>query len=345
MSLLTVVDRVEYLPPLRAGRVEPLKAEAFQLTNPLRHFTLQDRAGELVARCSVWRARDAHGAATADGLIGHYAAADADAGGELLEHALEWHRTNGCERVIGPMDGSTWHRYRLLTERGTEPIFFLEPDNPDDWPRHFTNAGFVSLATYTSALNSDLSRVDPRSDERRANFERNGTTFRTIDVERFDAELAAIHELSLEAFARNFLYSPITLETFVASYTPIRPYLIPELVLLAEQGGQLVGFIFGIPDILEPARGEPSRTIIVKSMAVHPSCGGTGLGGLLMDDCQRAGRKLGFERAIHALMYETNRSRNISARYGSIIRRYTLYEKSFSEGSRIREDSTTGSDV
>ena len=67
--------------------------------------------------------------------------------------------------------------------------------------------------------------------------------------------------------------------------------------------------------------------MIVKSMAVHPSCGGNGLGGLLMDDCQQAARKLGFERAIHALMHETNRSRSISARYGTTIRRYTLYEK------------------
>jgi len=29
------------------------------------------------------------------------------------------------------MDGSTWHRYRLPTERGAEPTFFLEPDNPE----------------------------------------------------------------------------------------------------------------------------------------------------------------------------------------------------------------------
>ena len=229
------------------------------------------------------------------------------------------------------MDGSTWHRYRLLSERGTEPPFFLEPDNPDDWPQHFSGAGFVPLATYTSALNSDLSRVDPRSDRRRGELERNGITIRTIDVERFDIELTTIHELSLVAFAGNFLYSPIGLEAFVASYNPIRPRLVPELVLLAEHDGRLVGFIFGIPDFMEVGRDEPLRTVIVKSMAVHPACGGNGLGGLLMDDCQRAARKLGFERVIHALMQETNLSRRISARYGNTIRRYTLYQKTLSE--------------
>lgn len=331
MNPFTMVDRIEDLASLRAGPVEPLQAEVFRLTDPSRHLALQDATGGLLARCSLWRAHDAHGVPTTDGLIGHYAALDPDAGRELLEHASNWHWSEGRERVIGPMDGSTWHRYRLLTERGTEPTFFLEPDNPDDWPRHFTDAGFVPLATYTSALNSDLSQFDPRSDRRRAEFERNGITIRTIALERFDFDLAAIHELSLEAFARNFLYSPIALETFIASYTPIRPQLVPELVLLAERDGQLVGFIFGIPDLMESARGEPRRTVVVKSMAVHPACAGNGLGGLLVDDCQRAARKLGFQRAIHALMHETNRSRSISARYGTIIRRYTLYAKSLSE--------------
>lgn len=327
MGSIAAFDHPGDLASLPTGPVDPLEPEVFRLTHPSRHLALQDAAGGLLARCSVWRARDAHGAPTTDGLIGHYAAHDADSGRELLEHALDWHRINGCERVIGPMDGSTWHRYRLLTERGTEPAFFLEPDNPDDWPRHFIDAGFVPLATYMSALNPDLSRVDPRSDRRRSELRRSGITLRTIDRERFDDELAAIHELSLVAFAGNFLYSPIRMEAFLASYTPIRPHIVPELVLLAEQKGQLVGFIFAIPDLMERARGAPQRTVIVKSMAVHPACGGNGLGGLLMDDCQRAARKLGFERAIHALMRETNLSRRISAHYGKTIRRYTLYEK------------------
>ena len=172
----------------------------------------------------------------------------------------------------------------------------------------------------------DLTRCDPRSKRRRAELKRGGITLRTIDVKHFDAELSAIHELSLVAFTSNFLYSPIRLDTFLASYTPIRPHLVPGLVLLAERGQQLVGFIFGIPDLMEPHRGEPLRTAIIKSMAVHPSCGRNGLGGLLMDSCQQAARKLGFKRAIHALIHETNRSRNISARYGTTIRRYTLYE-------------------
>ena len=51
-----------------------------------------------------------------------------------------------CTIAIGPVDGNTWQRYRLITEPGTEPPFFLEPDNPDAWPGQFTAAGFTPLA-------------------------------------------------------------------------------------------------------------------------------------------------------------------------------------------------------
>ena len=111
MSPLATISHAHDLASLPAGPVEPLEPAAFRLTLPSRHLALQDTGGALLARCSLWRARDASGAPTMTGLIGHYAAADADAGAEMLEHAVDWHRAEGHERVIGPMDGSTWHRY------------------------------------------------------------------------------------------------------------------------------------------------------------------------------------------------------------------------------------------
>src|SRR5260370_142723 len=97
------------------------------------------------------------------GLIGHYAACEAEAAMFLLQLACKELARQGCTLAVGPMDGNTWQRYRLLTERGSEPPFFLEPDNPDEWPGQFTAAGFTPLATYCSALNSDLTAEDPRT--------------------------------------------------------------------------------------------------------------------------------------------------------------------------------------
>ena len=54
---------------------------------------------------------------------------------------------------------------------------------------------------------------------------------------------------------------------------------------------------------------EPTHGVIVKTLAVHPDHGGAGLGGLLVARCQEAAAKLGYTRAVHALMHEANQSR------------------------------------
>jgi GNAT superfamily N-acetyltransferase len=223
------------------------------------------------------------------------------------------------------MDGNTWRRYRLITERGQEPPFFLEPDNPDDWPDHFRSAGFSPLARYVSALNDDLSVADPRVPEATKRLNADAVQIRPIDLSRFEDELKAVHELSVEAFADNFLYTPITQQEFLSMYAPVRPHLRSQLILLAEKDSRLIGFMFGVPDVMQAKRGQPITTAIAKSMAVRPGRSGAGLGSVLMDSFQQEARSLGFTRVIHALMHEDNRSLKISARFGKPIRQYTLF--------------------
>jgi hypothetical protein len=46
-----------------------------------------------------------------------------------------------------------------------------------------------------------------------------------------------------------------------------------------------------------------------------------------LGEVHAAAQSLGFTRAIHALMHQTNKSRNLSAHYARTIRRYTLFSK------------------
>jgi len=226
------------------------------------------------------------------------------------------------------MDGSTARRYRLVTERGEEPPFFLEPDNPDDWPAHWTAAGFSSLAEYYSALQPTLDHADPRLPALSAHFDGMDVCVRPLDLGRFDDELRLIYTVAAPSFLDNFLATPLAEPEFLAQYRPVRPYLRPELVLLAERGDRLVGFAFALPDWLQAQRGEPVTTVIVKTLAVLPEVAGQGLATLLSARLQEQAVRLGFIRAIHALMHERNVSRRVSTRFdGHIFRRYTLFAR------------------
>lgn len=309
-----------------APHVQPLPADTLRQHAPAAHLVLA-RDGGLAARCSIWTDATPLLDGQHIGIVGHYAAVDSAAGTMLLDHAVRRLGDRGLAVAVGPMDGNTWRRYRMLTDRGDEPPFFLEPDNPDEWPGHFAAAGFAPLARYFSALNEDRSVTDPRVPATLARLAAEGVVIRPIRLNRFEDELRAIHALSLEAFAGNFLYTPISEADFLTMYAPVRAHLRPELILLAERRGSLLGFVFGLPDLAQAQRGRPIDTAVAKTVAVRPGRAGAGLGSVLIDGFQRAARRLGYRRVIHALMHEGNRSRQMVARFGRPMRQYALYAR------------------
>ncbi|MCB0166659.1 MAG: GNAT family N-acetyltransferase [Anaerolineae bacterium] len=290
------------------------------------HWLLLDRQQTIVARCSLWWRQTPDYSGHRPGLIGHYAAVDHSASAQLLQLSCTQLAAKNCTMAIGPMDGNTWRRYRLVVERSDVPPFFLEPDNPYDWPDHFTAGGFTVLSNYVSAITDDLIHLNSRLNPIARRAANRGISIRALNLDDLDADLHRIYSVSTAAFARNFLYTPITETEFVAMYRPLRPYLQPELILIAEQAGQPIGFIFALPDLEQARRGQPIDTVIIKTVAVCPSRQTGGLGSLLVACCQQIAHGLGYSRAIHALMHEANDSCNISRRcHSNVIRRYALF--------------------
>ncbi len=128
----------------------------------------------------------------------------------------------------------------------------------------------------------------------------------------------------LASFERNFLYAPIAEEEFLHDGRALLPFVRPELTFLAERDGQLVAFLMALPDVLQAQRGHPVDTVIVKTVAVAPMLSGCGVGSALVTLAHDRARSLGFRRAIHALMHDSNPSLRISRRSARVFRRYAL---------------------
>jgi len=299
-----------------------------------QHLCILGKTGEVRAHCSLWWRHAPALSGHRSGAIGHYASADDDAAAVLLDAAMVRLRENGCKFAIGPMDGNTWRRYRFVTGDGLiqppVPPFFLEPVNPPQWPQQFERAGFEKLAEYYSALNSDLARPDDRIEPMAARLENGGVRIHSAAGTDLCVQLKRIYEVSRIAFARNFLYTELPEEDFVAQYTQLLERIRPELLLLAERDRELVGYLFAIPDFAQAARGCAMDTFLIKTVAILPHADLRGLGGVLVSRAQQAGHALGFRRCIHALMHEGNVSRRISGHYAETMRRYTLYSREIS---------------
>ncbi len=298
--------------------------------SPGARCLLARRGDEPVARLAFTMADGLHDAPGRTGLIGWYEAVHAEAGAELLAHAARTLAADGAVRVLGPVNGSTWGRYRLAlppdpADGDAEPPYLSEPTNPPEYPSHFLAAGFRAAAAYESAVVEDLSRPDPRRDELAERVRARGATVRPLDLDRFDDELRALYGLSVEAFARNLFYSPIGWDEFRARYLPLRPILDPALVRMAEGAdGRLLGFVFAFPDLLTMRDGRPTRAVL-KTLATAPAARGLGLGTFLSDEVRRIAHEKGYAAVVHALMQADNASIAISRHTARVFRRYALY--------------------
>ncbi len=311
-----------------ADGAAPLDGSTWHRDGADVHLIVIDDKDILQARCSLWwSAVPRHGQFRL-GTIGHYAACDNRAASTLLAEACHQLAENGCDYAVGPMDGSTWKSYRFVTDPGDQPPFFLEPVNSSDYPEQFVKAGFDPYAEYLSALRSGpIETVTDIGDAERR-LDALGVIFRQIDMKRLENELLAVHRASLLMFRDNVLYSPISEDDFLALYLPVLPMTRPETFLLAERNGELVGFIFGIPDYLQAQRGQHVDTLIIKTLARHPGPDYTGLGAVLLRRCETIGlEQFGWHRSIHALMHVNNASIALSKRSAIPIRRYALFGK------------------
>ncbi len=219
--------------------------------------------------------------------------------------------------ILGPMNGNTWLKHRLIIDSNDRPPFLMEPIEPLSLHDTFASAGFKILSRYSSSA-IDLTAEQPSFDRVENLVKKQGIDIRQIDMDHFEEDLHQIFELSLAAFSNNFLYTPLPRQAFIHSYLSAKDRIDPEFVLLAFKAEILVGFLFCIPD-MDPA------VLIVKTLATSPSHRTTGLGTLLVANAHQRAKQKGYSEAIHALQYESNSSLRISQRFDAMpFRTYAM---------------------
>jgi hypothetical protein len=245
--------------------------------------------------------------------VGKCKFASAGAGTRLLQDAATLAHSKGATALIGPMEGDTWHAYRLISDRGERAAFLMEPSSADHDEAAFKAAGFEVVSSYFSA-SAPLSELPgPKPDDTEV------FTVEAWDGTDPDKLFTQVYELSCAAFADNPFYKHIDLADFLAMYRPVVPLLKQDLILFArDRTGALVGFLFGIPNYAE---GPAPKSVILKTYASSQK----GAGHWLSYQFYVNAKALGFDTVIHALMHDDNLSAVRSGLNGAdVFRRYAL---------------------
>lgn len=258
------------------------------------------------------------------GIIGWYECENNSRAAEaLLDAATTYLSGCGCVWAIGPINGTTWNKYRI-TEPSTNPPFFLDNYHKPWYFEQFQSNGFHTLARYLSTKNAITLREDPRIIRFERELGRKRMIVRPVNLERFEEDVEKIFTICTESFKNNFLYSVISWDEFRIQYNTIKPVVDPSLVLLAEdQNSVPLGFIFALPNLFE----NPVTSGIIKTVAILPRSDVRGLGTYLVDRVHQTLCEKGYIAVFHALMHESNVSTKILNDSSEEYHRYVLFGK------------------
>lgn len=259
------------------------------------------------------------------GCIGHYVCSEDTASKPLLEGCINHLSSYGAQQIVGPMDGSTWGKYRWVLADGDskEPNFLAEPTNPSLYVEQFKRAGLTLIETYESRF-VDTQGITNKRPGFMQKLQDRGICFTFLKLNQYEATLKTLFQLSLSSFSHNPYYTPIDEGLFLSKYLALKPLIDPDCVLIATNHvGELAGFVFAYPDLLQPSR------LILKTIATTPGMRILGLGMGLIDAIHKRAYEKGYSQVIHALMHNANMSLKISKRLESkLLRRYGLFGKS-----------------
>jgi len=238
----------------------------------------------------------------------------------LFDPAIAWLRERGARRILGPMEGDTWHRCRVNVGPFETPQFPLEPWNPP-WHRDLWEGyGFEPVESYSSKWVDDVGALLPGLLDARQHSREAGVTVRGIDRSRLRDELAIVHRLSSNIFADAPFYSPISLEDFLALYHGAERMIDPDLVVFAlGPDGSEIGFVFAYADPARPA-------VHYKTIGVTKEWRRARVAAAMSHHVYSNAIAKGLRQGNHALMRDDNRSQALDAGLGRVFRRYILYE-------------------
>lgn len=280
---------------------------------------------EPLARASLYLNPALNYKAKKASCIGNYECVDEqDISAFLINHLAERSREAGKAYLIGPMNGSTWDNYRF-SDHHNFPNFLLEPYHPLYYNQHFSSLDFKAISSYTSGINRDLICDFDNVLKLEATFKQEGVLIRNINMDDYEGELNKLHQLVTSAFKTNFLYTPVSVQTFLRKYMEVSKFINPEMVLIAEDSAEnLIGFLFAYEDLYN----QNGKCMVVKTIARDPDRKWSGLGHVMANQITRVARKNGFNCMIHAFMIEDGTSTGVSKQFlGKVFKNYTLYAK------------------
>jgi GNAT superfamily N-acetyltransferase len=286
------------------------------------------------------------------GLFGYFESpADFKAAEILMEHAYNWLKTNGMQKMRGPWSFVSQEWGSVIEGFSPSPVV-MSPYNPPYYNNHYEAFGLnkiKDLLVYQidSSQNYQIpERILTMTEKIRKRY---AIDTRILNMKNLEQDVEKIIALSNASLIKNWGYSPVTDAEVRAMVNDLKQIIQPKGVIFAEdQQGNAVGFAIAIPDInvllkglngrllpfgwLKLLRGIPRLSQYrMFALGVVPAYHGKGIDSLLYRALYDSIYSQDMKMEINYVLEDNDPMNNAIIKLGAKpYRRYRVYEKDIS---------------
>ncbi|MGD8553450.1 MAG: GNAT family N-acetyltransferase [Anaerolineales bacterium] len=281
---------------------------------------------------------------------------DPEAARALLETAERWVKAAGHKAITGPAQFSSNDELGLLIDGFDDRPRILMTYNPPRYQDYLESNGYekamdlwaysIPVADFAANTPPKLLRVVEKIRKRR------NLTVRTLDMKHFDEDVRAFKEVYNSSWEKNWGFVPLTDAEIDQLAKQLKMIIDPELVIIVESEGKLVGASISLPDLNQPLRkaypkpGTPEFITMLKllwhwkvrgqvdwirvfALGVLPEYRGSGVDALMYMETAKNAIPKGFKYAEMSWILESNDMMNRAIRMlgGEVYKTYRMYQK------------------
>jgi hypothetical protein len=265
----------------------------------------------------------------------------------LLDEAKKFVQSKGMDAFRGPANPSVNDEYGLLIEGFDSPATILMTYNPPYYATLFENYGLKKEKDlFAWILSQETVYTDKMNRANEIVKQRSGVSIRPINMKDFAHEVTLLKYVYNSAWEKNWGAVPMTDAEFDFLAADLKQIVEPELVLIAELKGKVIGFGLSLPDINRAlvynrnggligglwhlfTKKKKIDLVRIIVLGVIEEARNTGAAGLLFFETAVRAKKLGYKYGEASWVLEDNvmMNRAAEAMQGKAYKKYRIYQQ------------------
>jgi ribosomal protein S18 acetylase RimI-like enzyme len=219
-------------------------------------------------------------------------------------------------KIMGPINGTIWHQYRVISYDSNETFFPSEPLCKNYYLTLFKLKNPLNQIEYHSATRTNYDIIIKHTENSYIQAHNNGITVEKINhVDNIIAK--KLFELSRLIFTKGWGYVPLDFEEFLKLYNSEKIENYIGSVYLARHQDEIIGFCTNI---------EFQHTLVMKTIGVLPEFQRLGVANSLVHKVHIDAKQNQISQIIYALVRKENNIQYFPKDEIKVLREYVAFE-------------------